>query len=68
MKKLFATLIAVAFAAATVTPAFAADKMDKMDKKTEATADAKKAAKGKGDAKKTDGKTMAEEKKTEKAK
>lgn len=64
MNKLFATLIAVAFAAVTVTPAFAADKMEGKEKAAEVKADNK----GKGDAKKTDGKKMADEKKSEKAK
>ena len=66
MNKLFATLIATVFAAATVTPVFAADKSDnKTDGKTK-SAEVKADKKGKGEAKKTD--VKAEEKKAEKAK
>ncbi|MBM3341157.1 MAG: hypothetical protein FJY56_03450 [Betaproteobacteria bacterium] len=62
MSKLFATLLAAVFAAATVTPVIAQDKKDAP--KAEAKADAKKAdGKAKGDAKKADGKAKAEEKK-----
>lgn len=59
MSKLFATLLAGVFAAATVTPVIAQDKKDAP--KMEAKADGK----GKGDEKKTDGKAKAEEKKAD---
>lgn len=71
MNKLFATLIAAVFAAATVTPVIAQDKKDAPKaeaKKTDGKAMAaeKKADnKGKGDEKKTDGKAKAAEKKAD---
>jgi hypothetical protein len=63
MSKLFATLLAGVFAAATMTPVLAQDKKDapKADAKMEAKADNK----GKGDEKKTDGKAKAAEKKAD---
>jgi uncharacterized membrane protein YqiK len=61
MNKLFATLIAAAFAAATVTPVIAQDKKDAPK------AEAKKTdGKAMADDKKTDGKAKAEEKKADK--
>jgi hypothetical protein len=59
MSKLFATLLAAVFAAATVTPVIAQDKKDAPK------AEAKVDDKGKGDAKKTDGKAKAAEKKAD---
>ena len=59
MSKLFATLLAGVFAAATVIPVIAQDKKDAP--KMEAKADGK----GKGDEKKTDGKAKAAEKKAD---
>lgn len=74
MSKLFATLLAAVFAAATVTPVIAADAKDapkaeakKEDGKAKA-AEKKADDKGKGDAKKTDGKAMADDKKADAAK
>jgi uncharacterized membrane protein YqiK len=57
MSKLFATLLAAVFAAATVTPVIAQDKKDAPK------AEAKKDDKAKGDAKKEDGKAKADAKK-----
>lgn len=56
MSKLFATLLAGVFAAATMTPVLAQDKKDapKADAKMEAKGDAKKADAPKADAKKAE--------------
>jgi hypothetical protein len=72
MSKLFATLLAGVFAAATMTPVLAQDKKDapKADAKMEAKGDAKKADGKKAEAPKADAKKAdapkAEEKKADK--
>jgi hypothetical protein len=69
MSKLFATLLAAVFAAATVTPVIAQDKKDapKAEAKKEdgKAVAAEKKADGKGDAKKADGKAKADDKKAD---
>lgn len=70
MSKLFATLLAAVFAAATVTPVIAQDKKDapkaEAKKDDKAKGDAKKADdKGKGDAKKENGKAKGDGKKAD---